>query len=140
MGFGAKTETLAVDPSRLAALAGKPLAPTVDDTPTQPASRQSPTTMTAAARRASLEPDQSRIRKCSIDETPAQRKKRLAAKTMNFSATIIARITILVAVGYYAWAEFKGIGGVHRGIVIGIFVMLADLGRVIIKALDPGSK
>ncbi len=136
MGFGAKTETMGVDARRLAAIAGKPLPEEpVADTPTQPVK-----TVAAVVRPVSLEPDQSRIRKCSIDETPVQRKKRLAAKTVNFSTTIIARIIILAGVSYYAWSEANGIGGVHRGIVIGIFVMLADLGRVIVKALDPGTK
>ena len=138
MGFGAKRQKKqnpGVGEDRLAAITGAAIAQPANDVSVQTAQ-----TPAVTSRPVSLEPDLSRIRKSSIDETPAQRKQRLAAKTVNFSATIIARIVILGAVGFYAWQELQGIGAIHRGVVIGLFVMVADLGRVIIKAMDPGSK
>ncbi len=90
--------------------------------------------------RVSLEPDVSRIRKIAIEETPEERKLRLAAKTVNFSATILARMIILAAAGLYVWKTYQFSGQVHRGIAIGMFAMTADLGRVALKALEPGSK
>ncbi len=124
-----------VDASRLAAIAGKAAALPANDVQAQPGIKEK-----KAVRPISLEPDLSRIRKCAIDETPAQRKKRLAAKTINYSATILARIAILCAVGFYAWHEYQTSYSIHRGVLAGMFVMVADFGRVILKAMDPGSK
>lgn len=129
MGFGKKSAAMQINTDRLAAVAGlsqaAPAAAGVSDAP---------------RRRVSVEPDMSRMRKNSIDETPEQRKKRLAAKTVNFGATIIARIVIIAAAGFYAWGEFESTGKIHRGVAIGVFAMTADLGRVLLKALEPGSK
>lgn len=127
MGFGGKKQPIGMNADRLAAVAGV-------------GATQADADMSAPRRRVSLEPDMSRIRKSSIEETPAQRKKRLAAKTVNFSATFIARIIIIGAAGFYAWTEFQSTGKVHRGVAIGIFAMFADFGRVMLKALEPGSK
>ena len=127
MGFGGKKPAMAMNASRLAAVAGASAAPTASGTE-------------APRRHVSVEPDLSRIRKCSIDETPEERKKRLAAKTVNFSATIIARLVIIGAAGLFAWSEFQNTGKIHRGVALGIFAMTADLGRVLLKALEPGSK
>lgn len=126
MGFGGKKPAMAMNADRLAAVAGA--APVVEAGEAAP------------RRRVSVEPDLSRIRKCSIDETPEERKKRLAAKTVNFSATIIARIVIIGAAGLFAWSEFQSTGKIHRGVALGMFAMTADLGRVLLKALEPGSK
>lgn len=128
MGFGGKKPAIAMNANRLAAVAGASAAPAASAGEAAP------------PRRVSVEPDLSRIRKCSIDETPEERKKRLAAKTVNFSATIIARLVIIGAAGLFAWSEFQNTGKFHRGVAIGIFAMTADLGRVILKALEPGSK
>ncbi|MHA7871643.1 MAG: hypothetical protein ACX939_04765 [Hyphococcus sp.] len=130
---GKKREAAGVSSARLAAVAGAPAS-------AEAAPDSAPAGPSAPVRRASVEPDLSKIRKYSIDETPEARKKRLAAKTVNFSATIIARIIIIAAVCLYGWAEFQGTGKIHRGIAVGVFAMLADLGRVSLKALDPGSK
>lgn len=127
MGFGGKKPAMAMNASRLAAVAGASAAPAVSASE-------------APMRRVSVEPDLSRIRKCSIDETPEERKKRLAAKTVNFTATIIARLIIIGAAGLFAWSEFQNTGKFHRGVALGIFAMTVDLGRVILKALEPGSK
>lgn len=86
------------------------------------------------------QPDPSRIRPRQIEETAEQRKRRLAAKTVNFTATIIARIVIIAAAGLWAWQQYQFTGQIHRGIAIGVFVMFGDLGRVIMKATEPGTK
>ncbi len=80
------------------------------------------------------------MKRREIEETPADRKRRLAAKAINFTATILARIIILGAAGYYTWKEYEFTGQVHRGVAFGLFAMSADLGRVILKAMTPGSK
>ena len=91
-------------------------------------------------RRVSVEPDVSRIRRNVIDETPELRKRRLAAKTVNFTTTFIARAVILAALAYYAWGAYQFSGSVHRGVMIGMFAMTLDFGRVALKAMEPGSK
>lgn len=128
MGFGGKKQPAGMNPDRLAALAGGGSLAQADASAAAP------------RRRVSVEPDMSRIRKCSIDETPEERKKRLAAKTVNFGATFIARIIIMAAAGFFLWTELQNTGKVHRGVVVGMFAMLADFGRVMMKALEPGSK
>lgn len=94
----------------------------------------------AAMRRAAVEPDLSRIRKSRIEETPEERKKRLAAKSVNFGASFIARIVILAAAGYYAYDLYSFSGDIHRGLAFGMFAMVADFGRVMMKAMEPGTK
>ena len=131
MAFGAKKTAVAgVGMDRLTAVAGSPRqtrvtnASAVDSVrPAQP-----------------RQPDPARIRPRQIEETAEQRKRRLAAKTMNFTATIIARIVIITAAGLWAWQQFQFTGQIHRGIAIGVFVMFGDLGRVIMKATEPGTK
>jgi hypothetical protein len=130
MGFGGKKPMMEINIDRVAAVAGV----------SAPLSSKADAHASTQARRVSVEPDMSRIRKSSIDETPEERKKRLAAKTVNFGATIIARLIILGAAGFYTWMEFQSTGKIHRGFAIGIFVMLADFGRVVLKAMEPGSK
>lgn len=130
MGFGGKKQPVGMNPDRLAALAGAGAG----------AAAQVDAGASAPRRRVSVEPDLSRIRKCSIDETPAERKKRLAAKTVNFGATFIARIIIMGAAGFFIWTELQNTGKIHRGVAVGMFAMLADFGRVMMKALEPGSK
>ncbi|MEO1136690.1 MAG: hypothetical protein AAFW68_08780 [Pseudomonadota bacterium] len=88
----------------------------------------------------SLEPDLSRIRPRCVDETPEAHKKRLAAKTINFTTTILARLAIMGALGNFLWETYQLTGNFHRGAVIGVFVLLVDLGRVIMKAMEPGTK
>lgn len=133
MGFGNKKAAPQVGIDRLAAVAGGGAA----------AATAAPAAAGAASepvKRVSVEPDVSRIRKRQIEETPEDRKKRLAAKAVNFSATILARIAILAAAGLYMWKEYEFTGKVHRGVALGAFAMTADLGRVILKAMEPGSK
>ncbi|WP_425409956.1 hypothetical protein [Hyphococcus sp.] len=93
-----------------------------------------------AERPATLEPDLSRMRPRGIDETPEERKKRLAAKSVNFTATFIARLLIMGALGNFAYDVYQLTGTVHRGVAVGMFVMLADLGRVGLKVMEPGTK
>ncbi len=131
MAFGGRQQAAArVSADRLASLSGGGAATAAmpgGGAPAQP-------------RRVSVEPDLSRIRRNSIDETPEARKKRLAAKTVNYTATFLARIVIIAAAGYYGYELYHSTGQVHRGIAVGIFAMTADLGRVILKAMEPGSK
>ncbi len=130
MAFGAKKAGVpAASVDRLAAVAGSPspAAATAD-------------AVSAPHPRGELRPDPSRIRPRQIDESPEQRKRRLAAKTVNFSATIIARIVIIAGAGLWAWKQYEFTGQVHRGVALGVFVMFGDLGRVILKASEPGTK
>ena len=123
-----------VSSARLAALAGGALA-----VEAQAPAAAAPASA-APRRRGGVEPDLSRIRKSAIEETPEQRQRRLAAKTMNFSATILARLIIIAVVGFYIWKAYMFSGQYHRGLVAGAFVIVADLGRVAMKAMTPGSK
>ncbi|MBT8473197.1 MAG: hypothetical protein HKN14_09480 [Marinicaulis sp.] len=129
MGFGAKQAVARVSENRLSAVAGVGAAGSF------PAGSS-----VGAARRVSIEPDLSKIRKCRIEETPEERKKRLAAKTVNFGATIIARLVIIAALGVYAWGEYQTSGRIHRGVLFGLVAMGGDLGRVLLKMMEPGSK
>lgn len=92
------------------------------------------------SRRVSVEPDESRIRKNTVDETAEERSKRLTAKSINFGATFTARAIIIAALAYYAWNAYQYSGNIHRGVAIAMFAMFADFGRVALKALEPGSK
>lgn len=132
MAFGNKQPVMQVSTDRLSALAGGG-GMTAAAYP-GPAAEEYP------RRRVSLEPDLSRIRRRGSDESPEERKRRLAAKTVNFGATIIARIVILAAAGLWVWKGYEFSGQIHRGVALGMFAMLADLGRVSLKALEPGTK
>ena len=125
MGFGAKKQVNRVSMDRLAAVSGGGAAVASGG---------------AAPRRVSVEPDLSRMRKSRIEETPEERKKRLAAKTVNFGATIIARIVIFIGAGMYGWEIYEATYAVPRGVVIGMVAMLGDFCRVLIKMMEPGSK
>lgn len=87
-----------------------------------------------------LEPDLSRIRPRGIDETEEQRRRRLAAKTVNFSMSFLARTVILAALAMFAFSLYERTGSVHRGIGALMFVIFADFGRAILKAMEPGTK
>ncbi len=128
MGFGDKKPVAQISLDRLAAVAGGvvEIAEPVDVRPVRPVM---------------LGPDISRIRKTNmVDETPEAHKRRLAAKTVNYSITFFVRIIIFAAVVYYAWDKHQLTGQIHRGVVIGLLVMAADFGRVALKAMTPGSK
>lgn len=135
MAFGGKNAQAAViGGDRLAAIAGS--APTA-----AAADVASPGAVATAPRRsADLQPDPSRIRPRQIEETPETRKRRLAAKTVNFTATIIARIVIIGGAGLWAWKQYEYTGQIHRGVAVGVFIMFGDLGRVLLKAMEPGTK
>ena len=90
--------------------------------------------------RVTHEPDLSRIRARGPEETPDQRKKRLAAKTVNFSATFLARIIVMLALGSFAYDIYESTGAIHRGAAAGMFAMVLDFGRVLLKATEPGTK
>ncbi len=130
MGFGKQQAAARISGERLAAVTGAaPIAAAAEAVSPQP-----------VLRRESVQPDLSKMRKNRIEETPEQRKKRLAAKTVNFGATFLARIIIIGAAGYFGYQSYEMTGIFPRGIGIGIFVMVADFGRVLLKAMDPGSK
>lgn len=130
MGFAKrKEEAPRISADRLASIAGGAAYEDVVEV-------ESP----APRARVSLEPDLSRIRPRCVDETPEARKKRLAAKTINFTATILARLVIMGALGNFMWETYQLTGGFHRGAVMGSFLILVDLGRVAMKAMEPGTK
>ncbi len=131
MGFGDKKPVAQISLDRLAAVAGGGggVVETAEPVEAPP------------ARPVSLAPDLSRIRKTNmLDETPEAHKRRIATKAVNFSATLLIRIVILAAVAYYAWNEHRFTGQIHRGVAIGLIIMVADFGRVTLKAMSPGSK
>ena len=135
MAFGEKNAQAAViGADRLAAVAGAPPTTASVDA-ASPAAAPAP-----RRRRADLQPDPSRIRPRQLEETPETRKRRLAAKTVNFTATIIARLVIIAGAGLWGWKQYEYTGQIHRGVAIGVFVMFGDLGRVILKAMEPGTK
>ncbi len=132
MAFGAKkTQAAIVGCDRLMAVAGA--APTAS-------SSRSAVEASPSRRRHDLTPDPSRIRPRQIEETPEDRKRRLAAKTANFTATIIARLVIIAAAALWAWKQYEYSGQIHRGVAVGVFIMLGDLGRVFMKASVSGTK
>lgn len=122
MGFGKQQTAARISSDRLAAMTG------VETAGGEPPPR------------VSLEPDLSRIRKNRLEETPEERQQRLAAKTVNFSTTFLIRSIILVAVAWFGYNAYQMTGDIHRGIAIGMFVMAGDFGRVMLKAMEPGTK
>ena len=126
MGFGKQKAPARVSAARLNALAGASPSVEVEAAGPRP--------------RVSVEPDLSRINKNRIVETPEERKKRLAAKTVNFGATFIARIIIIAAACAYGYDLYQSTGAVHRGVAAGVLAMIVDFGRVLLKAMEPGSK
>ena len=135
MGFGRKKAPARVGCARVAVIAGGGAKTAMSSDIASSGSG-----VQAAPRRVSVEPDLSRIQKSPIIETPEVRKKRLAAKTINYSATILARIVIIAAACMWGYEQMKTTGVVHRGVAAGVFAMFLDLGRVTMKALTPGSK
>lgn len=132
MAFGNKQNQAAprISADRLASVAGG-----VSAAPVQEAAMSF-----AAARPAPVEPDLSRMRPRGIDETPEAHKKRLAAKTVNFTATIMARLLIMGALAKFGYEAYQLTGTFHRGVALGLFAMTADFGRVLLKAMEPGTK
>ncbi len=132
MAFGSKKANVSgVGGDRLAAVAGT-LPPM---TSADAAAATSPMRYAAP-----LDPDPSRIRPRGIEESPEERKRRLRAKTVNFTATIIARIVIIAGAGFWAWKQYEFTGQIHRGVAVGAFAMFGDFGRVLLKAIEPGTK
>lgn len=129
MGFKKQEPAPRVDAGRLAALAGVKAEPSA-----------SPSEAAPARRRVSVEPDLSRINKNRLIETPEERKKRLAAKSVNFSASFIGRSAIIGAALWYGYGLYQSTGDIDRLVAIGVLVMAADFGRVLLKAMEPGSR
>jgi len=131
MAFAKKQEAPRISADRLANIAGGGVAIAAPAAAPESAPRM----------RVELQPDLSRMRPRGVAmETPEKRKKRLAAKTINFTATFFARIVIIGAVGYLMYEIYQGSGAIHRGYAMGMFVMIADFGRVLLKAMEPGTK
>lgn len=130
MGFGKQQAVARISGDRLAAVTGgASVSAEPDMAPSKP-----------MMRRESVKPDLSKMRKNRIEETPEQRKKRMAAKTVNFGATFLVRIIIIAAALYFGYQTVELTGVFPRGVGIGIFVMVGDFGRVLLKAMEPGSK
>ncbi len=118
-----------VSADRLAAIAGG--VPLADEPAAQSAGPPA---------RTMLEPDLSRIRPRGVIETPEQRKKRMTAKVINFTFTIFARLVIMAALGMFMWSGYEITGTIQRGPALGMIALFADLGRVLLKAMEPGTK
>ena len=137
MAFGDKQETAPrIGADRLAAVVGGGV--TTSNIASSNIASAVPSS--APARPVSVEPDLSRIRKSRIEETPEERKKRLAAKTVNYTASFIGRLIVIAAASLYGWEHLQMTGSMHHGISIGVFIMAADFVRVAMKAATPGSK
>jgi hypothetical protein len=80
------------------------------------------------------------MRPRGLMETPEQHKKRMTAKTINFTMTFFARFVIMGAVAYLMYGIYEGTGSLHRGYAVAMFAMIADFGRVTLKAMEPGTK
>ena len=80
------------------------------------------------------------VRKIGWEESPAARKIRMRAKTVNFTCTIFARGFIIFGAFYYLWDFYQTSHIIHRGVLFIIFAMFADLGRVLNKMSTPGTK
>ncbi len=130
MGFGKQQAVARIGGDRLAAVTG---SANITAAPELASAKP-------MMRRDSIEPDLSKMRKNRIEETPEQHKKRMAAKTVNFGATFLARIIIIGAAAYFGYQTFESTGVFPRGVGAGIFVMVGDFGRVLLKAMEPGSK
>lgn len=139
MGFKKQETAPRIDAGRLAALAGKRIEGVGPSSATM-ASGEAPTPDEPPRRRVSVEPDLSRINKNRLIETPEQRKKRLAAKSVNFSASFLARIAIIGAALWYGYGLYQSTGDIDRLVAIGVLVMALDFGRVLLKAMEPGSR
>ncbi len=133
MAFGGKQNqaALRISADRLASVAGGASAAYVEEAAPSSA---------GPARRVMVEPDLSRIRPRGVEETDDDRKRRLTAKTMNFGATFLARLIIMGAVAKFGYDTYEMTGMFPRGVGFGLFAMTADFGRVIVKAMTPGTK
>jgi hypothetical protein len=90
--------------------------------------------------RMELQPDLSRMRPRGVMESPEQRKRRMTAKKINFTMSFLARLAIMGAVAYLMNETYEGTGAIHRGYATAMFIMVADFGRCILKAMEPGTK
>lgn len=129
-----KQEAPRVDAGRLAALAGQRKEAQATSEGSPEASGGQP------QRRVSVEPDLSRINKTRIIETPEQRKKRLAAKSVNFSASFMARGAIIAAALWYGYEAYQSTGDIDSIVAGVVLVMTVDFARVMFKAMEPGSR
>ena len=129
MGYGNQQQAARVSAARLASISGS-AAPVAASTSGN----------AAPIARVSHEPDLSRMRARGIEETPEERKRRLAAKTVNFTASFIARLLLMAALAKFGYDAYEMTGVRHRGAAFGLFAMLADFGRVALKAMEPGTK
>ena len=144
MAFRKQAPPPRVDAGRLAALAGKAqaapqgaaVAAASADNDRGVGDRGSDNAAAPRAR-VSVEPDLSRINKNRSGESPAERKKRLAAKSVNFSASFLARAAILSAAIWYGYEGYRATGDIDRLVAVAVLAMAADFGRVLIKAMQP---
>lgn len=85
-------------------------------------------------------PSRAEIARRSLKESPEQRQARLRAKTVNFTCTLVARSFILAGAAWYAWTLVIDTGALPRGVILGVFAMTVDYGRVLVKLMTPGTK
>jgi len=125
MAFGSqqRLETQ-ISSSRLASLAGREAkAAAVADVQMSP-------------RNVSVEPDLSRIRARSREETPEQHQKRLASNRLNFFANMIVRFAIIGALVHFGYGVYEMTGTIHRGVTAGVIVVGLDFLRVAAKSMN----
>ncbi|WP_411816314.1 hypothetical protein [Hyphococcus sp. DH-69] len=125
MAFGNQQQATAqISSSRLANVIGAPANEALDAEIAKPAPR------------VGVQPDLSRIKTRRREETPEQRKRRMASNRLNFGATIIARLVIIAALGNFGYEVYEMTGTVHRGVAAGVIAISLDLLRVTAKAAD----
>ncbi|MEX6632265.1 hypothetical protein [Hyphococcus lacteus] len=125
MAFGSqqRLETQ-ISSSRLASLAGRETnVAAVADVQT-------------SARQVSVQPDLSRIRTRSRDETPEQHQKRLASNRLNFVANMIVRFAIIGALVHFGYGVYEMTGTIHRGVAAGVILIGLDFLRVAAKSMN----
>ena len=87
-----------------------------------------------------VEPDLSKIRKSSIDETPAEFKQRMAAKAVNYGVSITLRLIILGTIGYFLWQGYDSSRELEQNLLIAGGAVFLDLVRAGFKCITPGTK
>ena len=96
--------------------------------------------LSARPERDCVEPDLSKIRKSSIDETPEEFKQRIAAKTVNYSVSITLRLMILATIGYFLWQGYDSSRELERNLLIAGGAVFLDLVRAGFKCITPGTR
>ena len=96
---------------------------------------------TVAIKRKTVEPDFSKVKRYNpLSETEEERVLRMRAKTVNFTCTIFARLVIIASASYFAYDAYITSNGLNWRPILGVFLLFAELGRVLTKMMTPGTK